>query len=113
MDDLAELFEDLEDPRTGNAKRHALHEMVLIALCAVLSGGETCADMALFGRLKQDFLKVSGAGARHSEPRYVQPAISAARSGGLPQPGSSPSCSASRRLAKGWWRSMAASSLRD
>ena len=57
MDDFAELFEDLEDPRTGNAKRHALHEMVLIALCAVLSGGETCADMALFGRLKQDFLK--------------------------------------------------------
>ena len=39
MDDFAELFEDLEDPRTGNAKRHALHEMVLIALCAVLSGG--------------------------------------------------------------------------
>src|SRR5512134_601263 len=84
MDDFAELFEDLEDPRTGNAKRHALHEMVLIALCAVLSGGETCADMALFSRLKQDFEEVSGAGARHSEPRYVQPAISAARSGGLP-----------------------------
>src|SRR5512147_1173575 len=57
MVDFAELFEDLEDPRTGNAKRHALHEIVLIALCAVLSGGETCADMALFGRLKQDFLK--------------------------------------------------------
>jgi hypothetical protein len=29
----------------------------LIALCAMLSGGETCADMALFGRLKQTFLK--------------------------------------------------------
>jgi predicted transposase YbfD/YdcC len=57
MEDFAELFEDLEDPRTGNAKRHALHEIVLIALCTVLSGGETCADMALFGRLKQSFLK--------------------------------------------------------
>ena len=57
MDDFAELFEALEDPRTGNAKRHALHEMVLIALCTVLSGGETCADMALFGRLKQTFLQ--------------------------------------------------------
>lgn len=57
MEDFAELFEDLEDPRTGNAKRHSLHEIVVIALCTVLSGGETCADMALFGRLKQSFLK--------------------------------------------------------
>jgi hypothetical protein len=30
---------------------------LLIALCTVLSGGETCADMALFGRLKQTFLQ--------------------------------------------------------
>jgi hypothetical protein len=57
MEDFAELFEDLEDPRTGSAKRHSLHEIVVIALCTVLSGGETCADMALFGRLKQSFLK--------------------------------------------------------
>lgn len=34
-----------------------LHEILLIALCTVLSGGETCADMALFGRLKQSFPK--------------------------------------------------------
>jgi len=57
MEDFAELFADLEDPRTGNAKRHELHEMVLIALCTVLSGGETCSDMALFGRLKRSFLQ--------------------------------------------------------
>ncbi len=59
MEDFADLFEDLEAPRTGNAKRHVLDEMVLIALCTVLSGGETCSDMALFGRLKrilQEFL---------------------------------------------------------
>ena len=49
MEDFAELFEDLEDPRTGNATRHSLHEIVVIALCTVLSGGETCADMALLG----------------------------------------------------------------
>lgn len=57
MDDFAELFEDLEDPRTGNAKRHALHEMVLIALCAVLSGGEMCADMAAVWPAEAGFLK--------------------------------------------------------
>ena len=29
----------------------------MIALCTALTGGKTCADMALFGRLKVDFLK--------------------------------------------------------
>lgn len=57
MEDLDEVFEELEDPRTGNAKRHLLHEVLMIALCTVLCGGETCADMALFGRSKRDFLQ--------------------------------------------------------
>ena len=57
MEDFDEVFEELEDPRTGNAKRHLLHEVLMIALCTVLCGGETCADMALFGRAKRDFLQ--------------------------------------------------------
>jgi predicted transposase YbfD/YdcC len=57
MEDLDEIFEELEDPRTGNAKRHLLHEVLMIALCTVLCGGETCADMALFGRAKREFLQ--------------------------------------------------------
>ena len=27
MEDLDDVFEELEDPRTGNAKRHLLHEV--------------------------------------------------------------------------------------
>jgi predicted transposase YbfD/YdcC len=57
MDDFAAIFDELDDPRTGNAKRHLLLEILIIALGTVLSGGTTCADMALFGRAKQDFLK--------------------------------------------------------
>jgi predicted transposase YbfD/YdcC len=57
MEDDEGFFEDLEDPRTGNAKLHSLHEVLVIALCTVLCGGETCADMALFGRSKEDFLR--------------------------------------------------------
>lgn len=57
MDEFAEVFSELEDPRTGNATRHDLLEILMIALCTVLSGGEGCADMALFGRVKHDFLK--------------------------------------------------------
>lgn len=57
MDDIEGLFSELEDPRTGNAKRHQLHEVLVIALCTVLCGGESCADMALFGRSKRRFLE--------------------------------------------------------
>ena len=56
MDEFAAVFAALDDPRTGNAKRHLLLEILLIALCTLLSGGASCADMALFGRAKRAFL---------------------------------------------------------
>lgn len=39
----------MEDPGTGNAALHDLHDLLTIALCAVLSGGETAEDMAVSG----------------------------------------------------------------
>ena len=57
MEGLAACFEDLEDPRTGNAGRHDLLEILMIALCTVLSGGQTAVDMAIFGREKEPFLR--------------------------------------------------------
>jgi predicted transposase YbfD/YdcC len=56
MEEFAAVFAALDDPRTGNAKRHLLLEILLIALCTLLSGGTSCADMALFGRAKRAFL---------------------------------------------------------
>ena len=56
MEDFTACFSDLEDPRDDNA-RHNLHELLLIALCAVLCGAEDCSDMALFGRAKEAFLR--------------------------------------------------------
>src|SRR6201986_5688966 len=43
-------------PRKNNP-RHDLHELLLIALCALLSGGEDCSDMALFGKIKAPYLR--------------------------------------------------------
>jgi hypothetical protein len=57
VEGVAEVFGTLEDPRSGNAKRHLLLEILMIALCALVSGGESCADMALFGRAKERFLR--------------------------------------------------------
>jgi predicted transposase YbfD/YdcC len=57
MEGFRAVFEGLQDPRTGNAQRHDLLEILLIALCTVLCGGETCTDMVRFGRAKEEFLR--------------------------------------------------------
>ena len=57
MDGFTACFEGLDDPRRGNAGRHDLLEMLMIALCTVLSGGEDCTDMAEFARVKLGFLR--------------------------------------------------------
>ena len=57
MDGFTVCFEGLTDPRTGNAGRHDLLEMLIIALCTVLCGGEDCTDMAEFAHAKLEFLR--------------------------------------------------------
>jgi predicted transposase YbfD/YdcC len=57
MERFRGCFGDLVDPRTGNAQRHDLLEILLIALSATLCGAETCVDMALFGHAKERFLR--------------------------------------------------------
>ena len=57
MERFRACFEDLVDPRTGNAQRHDLLEILLIALAATLCGAEGCVDMALFGRAKEPLLR--------------------------------------------------------
>jgi hypothetical protein len=54
---LQAAFAVLEELHGGNAKRYLLWEVLMIALCAMLSGGESCADMALLGQLKESFLR--------------------------------------------------------
>jgi len=56
MDRFAAIFWDLLDPRPGNAARHDLLEILPIALCTVLSGGQTAVDMAEFAEAKEEFL---------------------------------------------------------
>ncbi len=50
MKELCELFQGVEDPRRSNATRHDLHEMLIIGLLSMLTGGRTCVDMESFGR---------------------------------------------------------------
>jgi len=57
MEGFAACFAGLEDPRTNNAGRHDLLEILVIALSAVLCGRETAVDKAEFGRAKEEFLR--------------------------------------------------------
>src|SRR5260370_2998340 len=57
MDGFVECWEGLEDPRTGNAALHAFYELLMIALCTTLCGGQSAVDMALFARAKEPFLR--------------------------------------------------------
>ena len=57
MEQFVACFEGLEDPRTGNAGRHDFYVLLIIALCTVLCGGQSGADMALFARSKEPFLR--------------------------------------------------------
>lgn len=41
-------FDALPDPHTGNAKRHDLLELLVIALTAAVCGAESCSDFADF-----------------------------------------------------------------
>ena len=55
MEGFGACFEGLEDPRTGNAGRYELLEILMIALCTVLCGGQTA--MAEFAEDKEEFLR--------------------------------------------------------
>lgn len=53
---LLSHFEGVEDPRDNRGKEHLLLDIIVIAICAVISGGENWEDIALFGKSKQEWL---------------------------------------------------------
>ena len=57
MEGFRECFSGVDDPRSGNARRHDLQELLVIALCTVLCGGQSCVDMADFAEEKEPFLR--------------------------------------------------------
>ena len=50
---LGECFAGLPDPRTGNATRHNLLEVLTIALVGSICGAESCVDFADFARERE------------------------------------------------------------
>jgi predicted transposase YbfD/YdcC len=72
---LVAHFSILRDPRVDRTKRHLLIDIVVIAVCAVLSGAETWEDMELYGESKEallrTFLELPNGIASHDTTRRV------------------------------------------
>ena len=54
---ITEHFGKVRDPRIGNATRHKLIDIIVIAICAVICGADGWSDVAMFGRSKLKWLK--------------------------------------------------------
>ena len=54
---LSESFAELKDPRLPRAKKHALINIITIAICAVICGADNFIAMASFGRAKKDWFE--------------------------------------------------------
>jgi predicted transposase YbfD/YdcC len=54
---ITEHFGKVSDPRIGNATRHKLIDIIVIAICAVICGADGWSDVALFGKSKLNWFK--------------------------------------------------------
>lgn len=54
---LADHFADLPDPRLDRHKQHALLDILVIAVCAILAGCDSWVDVERFGRAKWDWFR--------------------------------------------------------
>ena len=50
-------FSILPDPRVERTKKHRLIDILFIAVCTMICGGESFTDMELFGEAKEEWLR--------------------------------------------------------
>jgi predicted transposase YbfD/YdcC len=51
------FFESVPDFRVNRKKRHKLGDILILSLCAVLSGADDFEDMQIYGKQKEEFLR--------------------------------------------------------
>jgi len=54
---IVEHFNDLPDPRIDRCKQHILLDMIVIAICVVICGGDSWVSMEAFGEAKEKWFK--------------------------------------------------------
>ena len=53
---IIDHFTELEDPRIDRRKRHSLIDIIVVTVCAVISGAETWEDIEDYGKYKEEWL---------------------------------------------------------
>lgn len=54
---LLRFFDEVQDPRMERTKLHALNDILVITICAVICGADTWTEVELFGRSKEAWLR--------------------------------------------------------
>jgi hypothetical protein len=54
---ITKFFANVKDPRIERKKLYPLEEILLVALCCIVSGGEGFDDMRFYGEEKLEFLR--------------------------------------------------------
>ena len=57
LQQFANHFENLTDPRMERTRRHILQDILVIALCAMIANSDTWVDIENYGKAKLDFLR--------------------------------------------------------
>ena len=71
-------FQDLPDPRVPRTRRHALHDILVITVCATICGADDWAAIARFGRAKRTWFRGFLA-LPHGIPAHERLAVSSRR----------------------------------
>ncbi len=79
IESLRHEFAQVSDPHVEGRVRHPLDEILLIALCSVLSDNDSCTDMEVFAQTQLDwrrsFLTLSNSAPSHDVFRNVLMAL--------------------------------------
>jgi hypothetical protein len=54
---IVRYFGELADPRMGRNRRHKLIDIIVVTVCAVISGCETWEDIEDYGKFKIEWLR--------------------------------------------------------
>ena len=54
---IMEIFEELPEPRRGNAIRHKLLDVITIGILAIICGYDDYTEMELFGQMREQWLR--------------------------------------------------------
>ena len=105
--EFLDSFADLDDPRQQGKVLYPLEEILLLCLCAVLSGADCWVGVALYGQQRLQFLR-RFLPFQHGTPSHdnwasCSPSWTLSSFSGV----SSTGRSGSRLRCAGWWRSTA------